>query len=182
MLFRLSQILATKIKVGNLRDMPPDPNPYADWSCHLFTVKRTQYIILSNTASLYSVVMLGEGITDSLRFVAEAVTHIQKFMEDDGQAFVHQRFLAPATNTAAFAKAWNRSVTGSINDLIRFAKYGLDEREVPPHAVGFELNDVLLSALGDGKSRPYGRPKDTFKLLADGVSPREDARRPGPEA
>ncbi len=106
MLFRLSQQLATKIKVGNLHDMPLDPNPYADWSCHLFIVKRTQYIILCNTQSLYSVVMSGKGITDRLHFVAEAVPHIQKFMEDDGQAFVHQRFLAPATNTAAFAKAW----------------------------------------------------------------------------
>ena len=182
MLFRLSQQLATKIKVGNLHGMPLDPNPYADWSCHLFTVKRTQYIILSNTQSLYSVVMSGKGITDRLRFVAEAVTHIQTFMEDDGQAFVHQRFFSPATNAATFGKALNRSVTGSINDLIRFAKYGLDEREVPPHAVGFELNDVLLSALGDGKSRPYGRPKETFKLLANGINPIGDVRRPGPEA
>jgi hypothetical protein len=33
--------------------MPLDENPYADWSCHLFTADRTQYIILSNTASLY---------------------------------------------------------------------------------------------------------------------------------
>ena len=57
MIFRLSQKLCTKIDAGKLRHMPLDENPYADWSCHLFTADRTQYIILCNTASLYSCVM-----------------------------------------------------------------------------------------------------------------------------
>jgi len=52
MIFRLSQKLNTKIKAGKLNAMPLDENPYADWSCHLFTANRTQYIIMSNTKSL----------------------------------------------------------------------------------------------------------------------------------
>ena len=32
MIFRLSQKLNTKIKVGSLREMPIDDKPYADWS------------------------------------------------------------------------------------------------------------------------------------------------------
>jgi hypothetical protein len=59
MILRLSQKLNTKIKAGKLSEMPLDENPYADWSCHLFTADHTQYIILSNTASLYSCVMYG---------------------------------------------------------------------------------------------------------------------------
>lgn len=61
MIFRLSQKLATKIKEGKLPEISLDENPYADWSCHLFTVDCTQYIILSNTKSLYSCVMYGKG-------------------------------------------------------------------------------------------------------------------------
>ena len=57
MILRLSQKLAKKLKAGKLTDMPLDDNLFADWSCHLFTADRTQYIILSNTASLYSCVM-----------------------------------------------------------------------------------------------------------------------------
>ena len=57
MIFRLSQKLNAKIKVGALSVVPLDENPYADWSAHLFTVDRTQYIILSNTKSLYSTVL-----------------------------------------------------------------------------------------------------------------------------
>jgi len=53
MIFRLSRKLATKIKTGPKICAPPDPNPFADWSAHLFTANRAQYIVITNTASLY---------------------------------------------------------------------------------------------------------------------------------
>jgi len=56
MIFRLSQKLATKLKEGSLPEVPLDENPYADWSAHLFTADRAQYIIVTNTRALYSVV------------------------------------------------------------------------------------------------------------------------------
>ncbi len=62
MIIRLSQKLCTKIKAGKLCEMPLDKNPFADWSANLFVVDRTQYIILSNTASMYSCVMYGKPI------------------------------------------------------------------------------------------------------------------------
>lgn len=62
MIMRLSPKLCTKIKAGKLSEMPLDKNPFADWSANLFVVDRTQYIILSNTASLYSCVMYGKEI------------------------------------------------------------------------------------------------------------------------
>lgn len=65
MILRLSTKLNTKIKAGTLKSMPLDENPYADWSCHLFTADRAQYILMTNTQSLYSSVMFGRGITDA---------------------------------------------------------------------------------------------------------------------
>ena len=164
MIFRLSQKLNTKIKAGILEAMPLDDNLYADWSCHLFTADRTQYVILSNTKSLYSCVMYGRGLMNDRIFVARVLTSIREFMEDDGQAFVHQRFVVPASGTICFAKALNRSVTGSMNDLINNAKAWLEENDVSPHDVGFKLNEVLLSALAT--DRAYGRPSESFKKLA----------------
>jgi hypothetical protein len=89
MILRISQKLNTKIKAGKLADMPLDENPYADWSCHLFTADRTQCIILTNTKSLYSCVMYGKGITDDGRFIERVLSTIREFTEDDGQAFVY---------------------------------------------------------------------------------------------
>jgi len=168
MILRLSQKLNTKIKAGKLAEMPLDENPYTDWSCHLFTVGRTQYIIVSNTASLYSCVMYGAGITNDSRFIERALSTIQEFMEDDGQQFVYQKFIAPSSATVSFAKALNRKVTGSMNELVMAATCSLESGEVSPHDVGFDLNDFLLSAIASEEDRGYGRPREAFKRLAAG--------------
>ena len=74
MIFRLSQKLCTKIKAGKLSETPLDENPFADWSAHLFVADRTQYIIVSNTKSLYSTVLFAKGITDDSRFIERALS------------------------------------------------------------------------------------------------------------
>ena len=162
MIISLSQKLAKKLKLGTLPSMPPEESPYTDWSAHLFTADRTQYIILTNTLSLYSVVMYGKGITDDSRFIEHALRTIREFMEDDGLAFVYQRFIAPASETVSFAKALDRSVTGSMNDLVYHAKMRLTEGGLSPHGVGFKLNEIPMSALR------YQNPREVFKSLDDG--------------
>jgi hypothetical protein len=168
MIFRLSQKLAKKIKEGNLPSLPLDENPYADWSAHLFTADRAKYIIVANTKALYSVVMYGKGITDGGLFIDRALSCIREFMDDDGRTFIHQRFVAAAIGNVRFGKALDRSVTGSINELVKFAKVWLEEGEISPHDVGFKLNDVLLSALAPNERRNYGKPGEAFRALADG--------------
>jgi len=160
MILRLSQKLNTKLKAGKLTEMPLDENQYADWSCHLFTADRTQYIILSNTASLYSCVLYGKGITDDSRFIDRALSTIREFMEDDGQAFAYHKFIAPSSASVRFSKSLNRSVTGSMNDLVYHAQMGLIEDELSPFDVGFRLNEMPMSAL------KYADPREKFKLLA----------------
>ena len=59
MIFRLSQKLNAKIKGGPLPTRPLNDNPIADWSAHLFVVERRQLILLSNSKSLYSMLMFG---------------------------------------------------------------------------------------------------------------------------
>ena len=156
MILRLSKKLNTKIKAGKLTDMPLHKNSYADWSCHLFTAYRMQYIIMSNTKSLYSCVMYGKGITDNIRFLQCVLSAIRGFMEDDGQAFVYQCFISAASALVSFAKAFSRCVTGSMNELISFPKLWLIEGDISPHDVRFKLNDVLLSALATEKSTVTG--------------------------
>ena len=119
MIFRLSQTFAKKLKEGPLPSLPLDENPYADWSANLFTADRTQYIIMANTRSLYSVVLYGRGITDGSEFIDRALSNLREFMEADGQAFVYQRFVASASGSVRFGKALNRSVTGSCPKSMR---------------------------------------------------------------
>jgi hypothetical protein len=165
MIFRLSQKLGKKLKTGTLTSLPPDENPYADWSAHLFTAERTQYIIVTNTKSLYSMVMYGKGITNDGRFIDRALSCLREFMADDGQEFVYRRFIAPASGAIRFAKAFNRSVTGSMNELVHHAKMWLSVGGLSPYDTSFRLNEILMSALG--KPRGYQKPREAFKRLAE---------------
>ena len=180
MICRLSQKLNTKIKAGKLGEMPLNENPYADWTAHLFTVGRTQYIIVTNTKSLYSVVVQGKGITNDKKFIERVLSTVREFMKDDGQEFVYRKFIEPASDNVQFGKALNRSVTGSLNELIKFAELWLIEDELSPYDVGFRLNDTRMSALAWAGSHNYGIPKEAFKLLADscGSNDSGDVARP----
>ncbi len=95
--------------------------------------------------------------------------NIREFMEDDGKAFVYQRFIAPTSGSVRFAKARDRSVTGSINELVKSAKFWLEQDELSPYDIGFRLDDMRLSALASNKKGSCGKPEKAFKALADGV-------------
>jgi hypothetical protein len=165
MIFRLSQKLNAKIKAGTLPALPLDKNPFADWSAHLFVADRTQYILVSNTKSLYSTVIYGKELTDESAFIGRAVSSLRAFMQNDGQEFVYRRFIATARGTVYFAKALNRAVTGSMNELVSEAKVMLVENDLSPFEVGLRLNDTLLSAIAPNKAAKYGKPREAFKAL-----------------
>ena len=168
LIFRLSHKLNKKIKAGASPAQPLVENPFTDWSSHLFVAKRAQYILLSNTRSLYSTVMYAKGITDDRRFIERALDSLREFMEDDGQAFVYRRYIAPASGTVRFARALDRAVMGSMSDLIVHATAWLVEGELSPYDVGFRLNDVLLSAIAANEKEKYGTPREAFKSMASG--------------
>lgn len=64
MILRITAQLGKKLGFTPSQVLPMDTNPFTDWAAHLFRADRTQYILLTNTATLYSVVMYGRGITD----------------------------------------------------------------------------------------------------------------------
>ena len=90
----------------------------------------------------------------------------------DGQEFIYRRFIAPASGTVRFASALNRSVTGSINDLVYHAQFWLAERELSPFDTSFELNQIPFSSLD------YDKPREEFKSL-DGEKHRDCHPRSG---
>jgi hypothetical protein len=174
-IIRLSQKLSAKIKVGALATLPLDENPFADWSAHLFVVDRTQYILLSNSKSLYSTVLHGKGITDDSAFIERALSSLREVMVAEGQETTFQRCIAPASAEVRFAKALDRSVTGSMNDLIKHASFWLADDHVAPQEAGVRLNDILLSALARSDSFPYGKPREAFQAMLDSTQRSESS-------
>ena len=167
MIFRLSQRLNQKLKTGVLDSLPLHQNPFADWSCHIFLANRRQYMLLCNTKSFYSCVMPAKGITNQKLFVESAMNCIRDFTADDANQWAFMKFIVPESETVQFAKALNRSVTSSMNQLVECAQILLIEEQMSPHEVGFKLNDFLLSAIAEKKTDVYGRPEDAFQRMVD---------------
>lgn len=161
MILRLTAKLAQKIGLDPLPALPYDKgsNPLLDWHAHLFTVQRVQYILATNTASLYSLVLPGRGITNGRQFAQALSNGLQAFLTGQGQhANVLIDLLAPDRD-AAFAKITDRRILGSMNDLIFQSKIRLGEGQQTLFTVSYYLNETPMSYL------KYRSPKDLFQEL-----------------
>jgi len=159
MIFRLTQKLAKKIKLPPLQFLLPAQNPFIDWTANLFTAQRAQYIIVTNTASLYSLIMYGRGITNDNELIRRTLSFMREFMTDDGCEFLYRRLIAPHTAGVSFSKASNRRVIGSMNELIYESRLYLVERRLSPFETSSRINETPMSYLD------YNIPKEAFRLL-----------------
>ena len=173
MIFRITQKLSAKIKAGPTATVQLDANPFADWSAAVFQVGRTQYLLLTNTTSLYSTVIPGKGITSEELFVEAALEGIREQLDHSGYPGVFDRHVASNGNPVAFSKALNRSVTGSMNDMTKLAKLYLTDRDCSLIEIASRLNDTPMSALEQGGSK-YGFPRRVFAAMVAGT----DGNRP----
>ncbi len=167
MIIRLSQKLGKKIKISPKTIAPPDPNPFADWSAHLFTAERTQYIIFTNTQSLYSVVFYGRGVNSDDKFLDHALSSLREFMVDDGLEFIFRKHVVPTAGKILFSKSLNRSITGSINDYVQCGKYLLVERGLSPFDIALVLNKMPMSYLKSDNANSAFRALDIEGLDRD---------------
>lgn len=166
MIFRLSQKLNARIKGGTLASLPLDENPLADWSAGLFLVGRSPYILVTNTKSLYSTILPGKGITDEMSLVERTSNSIREFMEADGHRGIYERSVAPLLGSVQFAKALNRSVVGSMNDLAKMASFYLEAGDLSLVEISSRLKDTPITGLKHAGST-HGFPRDVFEGLLD---------------
>jgi hypothetical protein len=118
MILRLNDKLAKKIREDDLPSLPARRNRFADWSAHLFTADRTQYILISNTAALYPMVTYGAGVTDDNRLIHVAIDTMRDVMKDDGLELIYERRVAPEFGRVQFAKTLTGTATNAMNELI----------------------------------------------------------------
>ena len=160
MIFRLTQKMAKKIKETPQRDCPMDLNPYIDWSVHLFIAQRAHYIIITNSTSLYSIILHGRGITDDASFIDHVMSEMTNFMCQDGYEFQFRRLIVPNATESLFVKLSDRRVMGSMNDLVRMAKWHLIEGQVSPFDAAEKINKSPMSYLDyDHPKRAFGKMK-----------------------
>lgn len=84
MILRLSQKLNARVKGVTLGTLPPHENPLLDWSAQAFAVGRAEYVLLSNTQTLYSAVLDGTGVAGVARFTELALGGIRSMLVEAG--------------------------------------------------------------------------------------------------
>jgi hypothetical protein len=161
MILRLTLKLAKKIGIAPLPAIPCDENrnPMLDWCANLFTVQRTQFIIMTNSASLYSLILHGRGITNDKQFVREVLHCMEEFMIIDGNEIMYENFIEPESKIMYFSKIIDRRILGSMNDLISQAKYFLIEKNKPSFDVSILINETPMSYL------KHNSPRKEFQKL-----------------
>jgi len=159
MIMRVSAKLARKLNVRPTVSIRESGIPFADWSAHLFTASRTQYILVANTATLYAMVMPGREISNAEAFIQRTPNVMKESLGSGSFAPFYEDHIAQYVSSATFSKALNRSVTGSMNDMIHHAKFMLTQRDLSLGEVAQILNDTPFSSL------KYLSPRQAFNSL-----------------
>jgi len=159
--FRLTQKLAKKLKAAPTTALPPHADPLLDWTANLFMVSRWQCILLTNSRSLYSVVLPGKGIPSEKAFVDLGMKALRENMALDGITNIFDAKIAPFLNSINFCKAGDRSVLASMNQLVYQVKCNLIEIGHPLPLVTHRLNRMPMSKLN------YRYSVEEFELLAN---------------
>jgi len=170
MILRLCGKLAKKIDCYPEERLPLDLNPYADWSCRLFTAERVQYILVTNTVSLYSIVMYGRGITDCDSFTKRVLDQFRCSFCADGLELLLHRHVMRGMVDIRMSQVLNRSVTGSMNDLACHAKRVIENRGATIYEAQGYLRLLPMGALR------YGIPRKVFVSMEPAHTTEEDGR------
>lgn len=157
MIIRLTKKLSDKIKEKSLQFKDFSGNPFIDWSGNLFTSGRVQYIIMTNSSSLLSTVFYGKGVTDGNLFIKKTLESIKYLLEDYKLELIYHKIIALETNPIHFSSIKNRSILGSMNDLINQAKYLLKAGDKNLFEVSLSINKTPMGYL------KYKYPIEVFR-------------------
>lgn len=160
MILRLTTKLAQRIKVKPKDKLPLDPDPLLDWSAHTFFAGGVPFILVTNTASLYSTVFRAKGVTNGERLVERILSVLGEVLRRDMYGPLFENHIAPAAQTITYSKSLNLSVTGCMNGFVYYFEAFRPETQDDPYA-----NAVVLNGTPMGP-QPYRFPRETFAQLA----------------
>ena len=159
MIVRLTEKLGEKIGIKPKTAAALHDNHFADWTGHLFLANRLQLIIFTDTATLYSLLIPGKGIKTGELLLKNACAMMAEIMNADGLQHGYENHIQPCLDEVIYAKTLNRSVTGSMNDLIYQSKMYLAHFDLSLFEIISRLNDNPLSYLD------YNNPRNAMRQL-----------------
>ena len=160
MILRISDKLSRRIGVRPIELLPMSANPFGDWSSHLFPAGRSEYILSTNTATLYAVVFPARGIKGEAAFRSNMLAQLRASMMEDGFEFHYKRLVDVESDAPSYSKALSRGLIGSMNDMAELACYSLEVQGKTPEQVTRIINDTPFSVIGGSD------PRDLFRHMS----------------
>jgi hypothetical protein len=121
MIFRLTQKLATKL---NLEKLPRTDtlDQGSVWYGNLFRVGGVQYMILTESTTLYSFLFHGKGIVDGQALTHTAKKLIEAKFKEKGWMSILGSTISFDQSEPTFLAAQDRRVLSSQNDMVKILK------------------------------------------------------------
>jgi hypothetical protein len=120
----------------------------ADWCAHEFRVSRHRYLIFCNTAALYPVVMMASGVTDGPKLAARLMGGLQTCLRGGEVEIRFRQRILVEMPVIQWAPIPDKSVLGSINELVFAAKCRLEDRDCGPEELSRWLARTPMTILG----------------------------------
>jgi hypothetical protein len=161
MIIRVTGSLAKQIGVTVTATPPLSENPAVDWTCRIFSLRESEPILLvANTATLYSLLVPASGLENLEQFLGGLNICLEQRLLTDGFETILERHIRPEIKTLSLAKSLNRSVTGSMNDMVKLAMFMLANESRTFEQTTLKLNETPFGALN------YEYPRERFAELA----------------
>jgi hypothetical protein len=161
MIIRLSQKMADKIHLTGLQPLPAQRDLLADWYGHLFVFDRSQYVIVINSATIFTVAFPGKGINTLDKFMKQFDAALEKICGDIMATRLYRKIVASAESSTQTAEAVDKHVTGCMNEQILMAAAILQQGNVNCLNLAKRLNENLQPHLH------YLRPREAFLGLEE---------------
>ena len=160
MILRATNKLAQKLNIESLKKYDKKCSAFEEWYGNLFTVNRKQYILFTNAYSLYSVIMPGKGINSLSKFSDLSGICLSELLKEENCDNLITRLVINSNAIFDVYSTNNRSVLGSMNEMIYLARIYLFEGQLTPIEISKRVNGTLFSYLN------YNNPLKVLKEMA----------------
>jgi hypothetical protein len=130
------------------------------WYGNTFEAGGVSYILTTNAASLYSVVLAAGDLGDARAYVRAFLGALETQMKAEGLAALYDEVIAPASGEVVLAKTADRKVLGTMKQMAQECAIGVAYHDAGPVGLSEQINGCLYRMNG------RNTPREAFARLA----------------
>jgi hypothetical protein len=148
MVFRFTKNAIKKLKLPKLSTVEKSNNLLNGWFVNVFyTKKRYKYFITTNAKTLFSVIIHGRSVVDDNVFFKDLFYSLRELLINNDCEYFYKRFIEPNIYQITLSNTNDRSIIGSMNDLIINAKVALDYHKLSPYDASKYINEAPMGLI-----------------------------------